>query len=176
MPWTCKNLYALAEQFHKLAEKICQLADKMKSNFSKNYIKMQEIWNKVAENQQKGKKNNLKTGYFLSLEVSFDLQFNSRLLIQSTNLLQMILKNPQGHWSHLFHFFLLLCSRCSGTLFKCDKILQEKRHQHMKISPKIHSKLKLYWIQACALRIIDLWICLSWLIFCYLYSRGFTRN
>ena len=37
-------------------------------------------------------------------------------------------------------------SRCSGTLFKrfCEKKLQAKEHQHMKIRPKLHRKLKYY--------------------------------
>ena len=44
-------------------------------------------------------------------------------------------------------------------------MLQAKEQEHMKIWPKLRSNLKLYWIPAVTLRIIDLLSCHLRLIF-----------
>ena len=69
----------------------------------------------------------------------FFAKFNCLILGISYSLLASIRYhiNVRSPMSKIINFFLniLLLSRCSGTLFKwfCDKMLQAKEHQHMKI-------------------------------------------
>ena len=149
----------------------------------KNSERQRKLWQR-----QKGKNRRL-NDFFQSRKCSglfhdFLKVFTLNICLSLWRFLQMeiiLLRLPQISAYALILFqcvTVILRARCSGKLFKwfCDKKLQAKKHQHMKIWPNLHSNLKLYWIPAIAWKNIDLWSSHFRLIFCFLCSKGFTRN